>query len=109
MTDYEIKFIKFYEKFSLDGGSAKEKLSTWANELEHAYTLSLSENGTDSYFEDEWEKIQKNLLRNTSSTDHYHFQNMIRESLHGKHKTTIEKKYLSFFFIEYNRIKKNRL
>jgi len=106
MTDYEKKYIEFYNKFSLDGDTAREKLETYANELEYAYTLSQSLINSD--LKNEWKNIWKNIWNELTQKPPYDenhpFKSSIRHSLHGKRKTTIEH-YLLFFHTEYNRIK----
>ncbi|MCD8445741.1 hypothetical protein G1K75_12390 [Tenacibaculum finnmarkense] len=107
MTDYEKKFIKFYNKFSLDSDNAKTKLETYADELEYAY--SLSQTLINPKLKNEWKNIWDELNIKLSHCENHPFKSSISHSLHGKRKTTIER-YLLFFHTEYNRIKeKNNL
>ena len=102
MTDYEKKFIEFYTKFSLDTDSAKEKLETYANELEYAY--SLSQSLMNSELKNGWNKIWSELTLKPPYDENHPFKSSIRHSLYRKRKVTI-KPYLLFLHTEYNRIK----
>lgn len=105
MTDYEKKFIEFYRKFSLDSDRAKEKLVTYANEIENAYTLSQSL--INSELKNEWKNIWDKLTIKPPYDQNHPFKSSISHSLHGKRKKTIEL-YLLFFHTEYNRIKEKK-
>lgn len=102
MTDYEKKYVEFYNKFSLDSDTAREKLETYANELEYAYTLSQSLINSD--LKNEWKNIWNELTKKPAYDKNHPFKSSISNSLHGKRKKTIER-YLLFFHTEYNRIK----
>lgn len=102
MNDYEKKYIEFYNKFSVDSDKAKDKLETYANELEHVYTLSQSI--INSNLKKEWEIIWEELTAKPPYDNNNPFKSSISRSLYRKQKRTIEK-YLLFFHTEYNRIK----
>lgn len=107
MTEYEQKFIKFYKNIAINSENSKTKLATYANEMEHAYTLSRDnelKTGLSTELKNEWEKKFNELTLKTAPDENNPFISSVKQSLYGKHKKTIEK-FMIFFFTEYNRIK----
>ena len=103
LRHYEQKYVKFYKKFSLEKGSAKERLRVCGEDLHYAFCLSGIDE-LDPEIRKEWVNIWDELTKKPAYNDKDSIRSSIQHSLWGKHQKSL-KKYLFFFYNEYARIK----